>query len=209
MINLYDIVKLKRKLFELIHTQYLRLQFAHIGEGSYVHPSLSYNNPQKIFIGDNCTIKEGVILDGRSHHDLGIIMRNNVIIRAYSYLDCYDNNGQIILDEFSQVGQHVIIGGNGGVYIGKYVMISGMSCIISATHNYDAQKDTPYYFQGERRKSIVIEDNVWIGSQCMVFNGVTIGKNSVIGAKSLVTKDIPANCLAFGIPAKVQKYLKA
>lgn len=47
---------------------------------------------------------------------------------------------------------------------------------------------------------IVIEDNVWIGANVMIMPGVTIGKNSVIGAGSVVTRDIPANVVAFGTP---------
>lgn len=54
---------------------------------------------------------------------------------------------------------------------------------------------------------IIIEENVWIGTDAMIKGGVTIGKNSVIGAKSYVTKDVPPNSLAFGIPARVVKEL--
>jgi acyl-[acyl carrier protein]--UDP-N-acetylglucosamine O-acyltransferase len=52
-------------------------------------------------------------------------------------------------------------------------------------------------------KPVVIGDNVWIGSRAMVLRGATIGNNAVIGAMSLVTKEIPPNCVAAGIPAKV------
>lgn len=52
---------------------------------------------------------------------------------------------------------------------------------------------------------VTIEDNVWIGSNVVINPGVTIGKNSVIGAGSVVTKDIPPNVVAVGIPCKVLK----
>jgi acetyltransferase-like isoleucine patch superfamily enzyme len=54
---------------------------------------------------------------------------------------------------------------------------------------------------------IVIEDNVWVGDSAIVCKGVTIGKNSVIGAGAIVTKDIPANVVAAGNPARVVKQL--
>lgn len=54
---------------------------------------------------------------------------------------------------------------------------------------------------------VVIEDNVWLGVNCVVLKGVRIGKNSVIGANSVVTKDIPANVIAGGNPCKVIKPL--
>ena len=50
---------------------------------------------------------------------------------------------------------------------------------------------------------VVIEDSVWLGANVVVMPGVTIGKNSVIGAGSVVTRDIPANVVAFGTPCRV------
>lgn len=50
---------------------------------------------------------------------------------------------------------------------------------------------------------MIIKDNVWIGSDVVINPGVIIGENSVIGAGSLVTKSIPANCIAVGNPCKV------
>lgn len=52
---------------------------------------------------------------------------------------------------------------------------------------------------------ITIGDNVWLGANVIVLPGVTIGENSVIGAGSVVTKDIPANVVAFGSPCKVYR----
>jgi acetyltransferase-like isoleucine patch superfamily enzyme len=57
-------------------------------------------------------------------------------------------------------------------------------------------------------KPIVIKDNVWLGYNVVVMKGVTIGENSVIGANSLVTKDIPANVVAAGNPCRVIRELK-
>ena len=50
---------------------------------------------------------------------------------------------------------------------------------------------------------VEIKDNVWIGGGCILLAGVTIGENSVIGAGSVVTRSIPANCVAVGNPCKV------
>jgi galactoside O-acetyltransferase len=55
----------------------------------------------------------------------------------------------------------------------------------------------------------VIEDNVWLGTGVMVNPGVTIGRNSVIGAGSVVTKSIPANVVAAGVPCRVMRPITA
>ena len=57
-------------------------------------------------------------------------------------------------------------------------------------------------------KPVIIEDNVWLGYGVKVLKGVRIGKNSLIGANSVVTKDIPANVIAVGNPCKVIKQLE-
>lgn len=53
---------------------------------------------------------------------------------------------------------------------------------------------------------VKIEDGVWIGGGAIILPGVTIGRNAVIGAGAVVTKDIPANAVAVGSPAKVLRY---
>ena len=56
-------------------------------------------------------------------------------------------------------------------------------------------------------KPINIGDNVWLGYGVVVMKGVTIGENTIIGLNSVVTKDIPSNCIAAGNPCVVKKYI--
>ena len=58
-----------------------------------------------------------------------------------------------------------------------------------------------------RCKPITLEDNVWVGANVTILPGVTIGNNAIIGAASVVTKDIPANSIVVGNPARVIKHL--
>lgn len=90
------------------------------------------------------------------------------------------------------------------IIIGKHVMC-GANTVITDTdwHNVSPQKrkkNTP----GESG-SVFVGNNVWIGMDVMILKGAHIGDNTVIGAKSLVTGMIPANCIAAGVPCKVIK----
>ena len=86
------------------------------------------------------------------------------------------------------------------VTIGNCVM-----CAPNVTISTTGHPVHPYYRTRGAHFSlpIVIEDNVWIGANVAIMPGVTIGKNSVIGAGSVVTRDIPANVVAFGTPCRV------
>jgi maltose O-acetyltransferase len=90
------------------------------------------------------------------------------------------------------------------VRIGRGALV-GMHAIIMDT---DYHRLDPLHRQ-ERPESlpIVLEENVWLAARVVVLRGVTIGANSVIGAGSVVTKDIPPNVFAAGLPARVIKHL--
>lgn len=86
------------------------------------------------------------------------------------------------------------------VYIGEGTKFSLENMVITSSHD---AKD----FGTVRARPIHIGKNVWITTRCIILGGVTIGDNSIIGAGSVVTEDIPANSLAAGNPCKVLKKL--
>lgn len=86
------------------------------------------------------------------------------------------------------------------VSIGDHTLIGPGTHIYTACHSMDAKERKNYLEFG---KPVKIGENVWIGGKCVILPGVTIGDNTIIGAGSIVTKDIPANVVAFGNPCKV------
>ena len=90
---------------------------------------------------------------------------------------------------------------NNCISIGNNVLIASDVKIYTATHTTDVTGRTTF------SKPITIEDNVWIGGGAILLPGVTIGKNSVIGAGSIVTRSIPENCVAVGNPCRIIKHL--
>lgn len=88
------------------------------------------------------------------------------------------------------------------IFVGNHVMFGPNVTIDTATHpvSPDLRKRGAQY-----NKKVYIEENVWLGAGVIVLPGVRIGKNSVIGAGNLVTKDIPDNVVAFGTPCMVKR----
>jgi len=99
--------------------------------------------------------------------------------------------GSIICEERITIGDRVTVGAN-------TVIADTDFHPLVPQHRYEAPLD------GATRP-IVIEDDVFIGMQCLILKGVTIGRGSVIGAGSVVTRDIPPNSIAAGNPARVLK----
>ena len=97
------------------------------------------------------------------------------------------------------IGDFVVIWGEGGVHIGDNVLIATHSIITSQGHDVNATVFMETSIKGE----IIIEDNVWLGAGVIVLPNVRIGKNTIIAAGSIVSKNIPENSIALGSPAKV------
>ncbi|MDN3585405.1 acyltransferase [Pedobacter aquatilis] len=106
------------------------------------------------------------------------------------------------------IGDNTIIGvGNviiGPVTIGNEVMMAQNIVVSGLNHGYENVEISPAK-QKVICKNISIEDDVWIGANSVITAGVTLGKHCVIGAGSVVTKDIPPFSIAVGNPAKVIK----
>ena len=90
------------------------------------------------------------------------------------------------------------------IVIGQDVLIGPNCSLYTAIH---PTEPGPRRAKWESSAPITLEDNVWLGGSVVVCPGVTIGENSIIGAGAVVTRDIPANCIAVGNPARVIKDL--
>lgn len=111
-----------------------------------------------------------------------------------------------------ELGDNVYVNHNaifldcGGIRIGSNVLIGPNVGIYTPEHAFDPVLRNEGY---EISHPVVIEDNVWIGGSVSILGGVTIGRNSIIGAGSVVTHDIPANVIAVGNPCMVLREISA
>jgi acetyltransferase-like isoleucine patch superfamily enzyme len=97
-----------------------------------------------------------------------------------------------------------VLYGHGNLTIGDNVLIAGHCLIIPANHVF-TDINIPISNQGETKKGIIIEDNVWIGSGCRILDGITIGTGAIIAAGAVVNKDVLPNTIVGGVPAKLIK----
>jgi acetyltransferase-like isoleucine patch superfamily enzyme len=105
------------------------------------------------------------------------------------------------------VHEYSYFAGSGSIRIGNFVAIANGCTFISETHNFQ-DTSTCIKKQGLTVEPIIIEDDVWLGSRTVVLGGVRIGTGSVVGAGSVVTRDIPPYSVAVGVPCKVIKNRK-
>lgn len=105
--------------------------------------------------------------------------------------------------DFSYLGPNCLIGPQ--VKIGKYTMIANNVSVIGNDHVY-TNPDTPIIFSGRPEiLETLIGDDVWIGAFSIVMAGISIGDGAIVGAGSVVTKDVPAYSIFAGVPAKLIK----
>lgn len=110
----------------------------------------------------------------------------------------------------SDIGKYCYIGMGSylnHVKMGNYCSIAGDVTIGAMEHSHWALSTSTHLSdEGYDNKATIIGHDVWIGAQCVIRQGVTIGDGAVIGANSFVNKDIPRYAIAFGSPAKVYKF---
>ncbi|WP_413171238.1 acyltransferase [Anabaena azotica] len=110
--------------------------------------------------------------------------------------------GNLEIGSLVTIGTYVHMWCHGEIKIGDRVMIGSHTAITSVTHDYEQQD----MHHTSIKKRVVIEEDVWIGTHSVILPGVTIGRGSVIGANSVVTKDVEPYSIVFGSPAKHYKY---
>lgn len=136
--------------------------------------------------------------------DINLVkLGTNTEIQDYAIIKTYKN--EVCIGNNSQVNPYTVIYGGAGVVIGENVMIAPHCAIAAGSHDF-IQTNKPMRFAGHFDKGpIVIGDDVWIGANCTITDGVQIGKGAVIGANSVVTKNVEAYDIVGGCPAKVIK----
>ena len=165
------------KLVDILRTYYYKVLFSN-------------------FSSDKGTLIEGQIEVQRNGQIC--VGKNTVICRWVCFRPW---GGKIIIGDNCSINSFCHLSGNGGLIIGNNVRIASNCSFESANHNF-SDLNIPIKDQGETRRKTVIEDDCWIGTGSAILCGVTIGHGSVIGAGSVITKDIEPYSVVVGVPGK-------
>ena len=109
--------------------------------------------------------------------------------------------GKVTIGARTYVNRYTMLDGHQHLEIGRDCMI-GPHCYIT-DGNHGTAPDLLVKLQPNQTAPVILEDGVWLGSHVVVLAGVRIGRGAVIGAGSVVTRDVPANAVAVGVPARV------
>lgn len=135
--------------------------------------------PSKITIGDRCFIEDNVV---------------------FKITKPFDNENNIFIGDNVFVGYNCEFNCNSKIIISNNCLIASNTTFVDTGHQILYGKNINE--QGLVIAPIIIEEDVWIGTHCVVMKGVKVGKGSIVGAGSVVNREIPANQIWAGVPAK-------
>lgn len=202
--NIFKSLKnLRMKYYKWFNRKYFKMKGIRIGRNFQVYNKVYITGMRGIItIGDDFTFTSGDCINPICRNIRGCIhtdKKNSTIIIG---------NGVGMSSPCIWIRDRLAIGDN--VKIGGGCMI-----LDTDTHQIDylarrgkIAPNSENKFTKIQSAPITIEDDVWIGANCQILKGVTIGARSIIGAGSVVTKNIPSDCIAAGNPARVIKSIK-
>lgn len=169
-------------------------------------------------IGENTRIFKEATIANNLNDKSKIIIGNNCQLRGE--LLTFGHGGEIIIGDYTFIGERTKIWSAKKIVIGNRVLIShNVNIHDNNSHSLDANLRHEDYIHISTKgmllkennlneKEIIIGDDVWIGFNSTIMKGVRIGRGSIVGANTIVTKDIPEYVVCVGSPMRIIKYLK-
>ena len=169
-------------------------------------------------IGENTRIFKEATIANNLNDKSKIIIGNNCQLRGE--LLTFGHGGEIIIGDYTFIGERTKIWSAKKIVIGNRVLIShNVNIHDNNSHSLDANLRHDDYIHISTKgmllkennlneKEIIIGDDVWIGFNSTIMKGVKIGSGAIVGANTIVTKDIPEYVVCVGNPMRIIKYLK-
>ncbi len=202
-------VLLVSKSSQLMRGLLLKMTLCHSAGLIFKGRHCRISHRSQITVGRTLILGDYVEINALSKH--GVRIGDNVSIQKNTIIECTgvirDLGEGLVIGNNTGIAQGAFIQVRGKVVIGNDVIFGPNVSIFSETHNFD-DPNVPIHLQGETRKGVTIEDGAWIGTRAVILDGVTVGRNSIVAAGAVVTKDVPPGSIVGGVPARVLKQRK-
>ncbi len=162
-----------------LRSWYWRLLGMEVGKGTRM-AKITVTWPHKIALGERCSLEQGVYFNAAGGHSGGV----TIAIGAGTF-----------------IGSGCEFNGIESIRIGQTCLIASGSRFID--HNHGTDLGSPMKLQPEVSAPILVGSDVWIGTNCIVLKGVTIGDGAIVAAGSVVTKPVEAYTIVGGVPARL------
>jgi acetyltransferase-like isoleucine patch superfamily enzyme len=191
----------------LLRSKLYRALFPAIGKQVVFGRNMTLRHTHKIRLGSYVVVDDNCVLDAKGRHNQGIVIGDHVFIGRNTIMYC--KNGDM------RIGNNVTISSNcqfvsaNSLTIGDDTVIGAYAYFVSGGE-YDYRNTTQKFPEQDSARTkgpFAIGANCWIGAHVTILDGISVGEHCVIGAGAVVTKSIPANSLAYGMPARVMKQI--
>lgn len=172
--------------------------------GLVIGRNVCLRHPHRVKLGRGVIIDDNCVLDAKGGSNEGIAMCDGVILGRNTIVSC--KGGDIEIGDNCNISANCMLISESHLSIGKNVLIAGMTYIVAGGNHGTDRTDVPVIAQPMVQKGgIRIGDNCWLGANVTVLDGVTIGRDTIVGAGAVVTESLPEFAIAVGTPARVVK----
>ncbi len=198
--DLKPLLRLARLPSLLLRRTWLRLRLGRFGRDTVVESGARLQYPERIRLGNGVRIAGLATLRANTGQTTGVSIGDGSTVLESAIIAA--NQGQVVIGHHSWIGPFCLVYGNGNVSIGDNVLIAAHTSINTVSHHAE-RCDIPINNQGIYCDPVNIGDDVWIGMNAVILQGITIGRGAIVGAGAVVTRDVPAWCVVAGVPARV------
>lgn len=184
---------LRSKLYPLI--------LGEVGRNVVFGQGITLRHPHKIRIGKNVIIDDNCVLDAKGSSNVGITIGDGVFVGRNSII--YTKDGDIEIQSQANISSNCEIFSSHRLVIGQGSLLAAY-CYVMSGGSYELDSEISFADQdGYAKGPTIIGKSCWLGAKVVVMDGISIGDRVTVGTGAVVTKELPSNVVAVGIPAKV------
>ncbi len=184
------------------------VMFAHVGRKVVFGRGMTIRHPHRIRIGDHAILDDNCVVDAKGTSNKGITIGERVYIGRNTII--YTKNGNLAIGDDVNISSNCQFVSSNDMTIGRDTVIGAYSYLLSGG-GYDYGPNAPRFSRQNgfiTNGPLVIGENCWIGAGATILDAACVGEHSVIAAGAVVTKPVPPDSIAGGIPARVIKSIE-